>query len=177
MKTARPEFSELKMQAVFTWKNKGLSRFYDRKFPQSYATSRDGITRPGKYRRQSDCPYWQMLAKSWTGKYFPDARAHLVVHFANSAFEMTDEFTRNSFPFQKSVTSSTFVETLVASSERNAISFGEIRRGSYAREVIKNASSPAIFSKLPAFVIWIFWVNGLNFGLNFTVKTDIKFKW
>ena len=117
VKTARPKFSELKMQAVFSWKNKGLSRFYDQKFPQSYATSRDGITRPNNCRSQSHCPYWQMLVKSWTGKYFPNVRAHLVVHFANSAFEMTDEFTRNSFPFQQSV----------VSSERNAISFGEIR--------------------------------------------------
>jgi len=41
-----------------------------------------------------------MPAKSWAGKYFPDARAHLVVHFANSAFEMADEFTRNTFPFR-----------------------------------------------------------------------------
>lgn len=33
------------------------------------------------------------------GKYFPDACAHLVVHFANSAYEMADEFTCNTFPF------------------------------------------------------------------------------
>ena len=39
-----------------------------------------------------------MPAKSWTGKYFPDARAHLPIHFANSAFEMADKFTRNTFP-------------------------------------------------------------------------------
>ena len=94
-------------------KNKGLSRFYDQKFPQGYATSRDGITRPDKCRSQSHCPYRQMLA-----------------NFVNSAYEMTDEFTRNSFSFQQSVASSPFVETLVVSSERNAISFGEIWRES-----------------------------------------------
>ena len=38
------------MQAVFTRKTKGLSRLYDRKFTPSYATSRDGITCPGKCR-------------------------------------------------------------------------------------------------------------------------------
>ena len=39
-----------------------------------------------------------MLAKSWTGKYFPVGGAQLVVHFANSAFEMEHEFTRSAFP-------------------------------------------------------------------------------
>ena len=58
-----------------------------------------------------------MPAKSWTGKYFPDARAHLPIHFANSAFEMADKFTRYTFPLQQSVASSPFAETLVASSE------------------------------------------------------------
>ena len=53
---------------------------------------------------------------------FPDARAHLLVHFANSAFEMADEFTRNSFALQQSFASSPFGETLVASSERKAVS-------------------------------------------------------
>ena len=38
-----------------------------------------------------------MPAKSWTAKYFPVARAHLVVHFD---FEMAHEFTRNTFPFR-----------------------------------------------------------------------------
>ena len=37
-----------------------------------------------------------MPAKSWTAKYFPDARTRLVVHFG---FEMADEFTSNTFPF------------------------------------------------------------------------------
>ena len=63
-----------------------------------------------------------MPAKSWTGKYFPDARAHLLLHFANSAFEMADEFIRNTFPLQQSFASSLFGETLVASSERKAVS-------------------------------------------------------
>lgn len=49
VKTARPK---LKMQAVFTRKNKGLSRLYDRKFPQSYLTSWDGIARPDKCHSQ-----------------------------------------------------------------------------------------------------------------------------
>ena len=175
MKTARPKFSELKIQAVFTWKNEGLSRFYDQKFPQSYATSRDGIARPDKCRRQSNCPYWRMLAKSWTGKYFPDARAHLVVRLANSAFEMTDEFTRNSFPFQQSVAFSPFVETLVASSERNAISIGEIWRESIYKRSHLNASPPAIFSRLRAFVILNLLSKRLKFRVKFTVKTDVKF--
>ena len=67
---------------------------------QSYTTSRDGITCPGKCRSQfqSHCRSWQMLAKSWTGKYFPVGGAQLVVHFANSAFEMAHEFTRFTFP-------------------------------------------------------------------------------
>ena len=52
-----------------------------------------------------------MPAKSWTGKYFPDARAHLPIHFANSAFEMADKFTRYTFPLQQSVASSPFAET------------------------------------------------------------------
>ena len=55
-----------------------------------------------------------MPAKSWTGKYFPDARAHLPIH---SAFEMADKFTRNTFPLQQSVASSPIAETLVPSSE------------------------------------------------------------
>ena len=38
-----------------------------------------------------------MPAKSWTAKYFPDARTRLVVHFG---FEMADEFTSNTFPFR-----------------------------------------------------------------------------
>ena len=63
-----------------------------------------------------------MPAKSWTGKYFPDARAHLLLHFANSAFEMADEFTRNTFALQQSFASSPFGETLVACSERKAVS-------------------------------------------------------
>ena len=63
-----------------------------------------------------------MPAKSWTGKYFPDARAHLLLHFANSAFEMADEFIRNTFPLQQSFASSLFGETLVASSERKSVS-------------------------------------------------------
>ena len=63
-----------------------------------------------------------MPVKSWTGKYFPDARAHLLLHFANSAFEMADEFIRNTFPLQQSFASSLFGETLVASSERKAVS-------------------------------------------------------
>ena len=70
---------------------------------------RDGTTRPDKCR-------------IWTGKYFPDARAHLLFHFANSAFEMADEFTRNTFALQQSVASSPFGETLVASFERKAVS-------------------------------------------------------
>ena len=37
-----------------------------------------------------------MPAKSWTAKYFPDARTRLMVHFG---FEMADEFTSNTFPF------------------------------------------------------------------------------
>ena len=41
------------MQAVFTSKNKGFSRFYERKFTQSYTTLRDGITCPDKRRSQS----------------------------------------------------------------------------------------------------------------------------
>ena len=44
MKTPCLLFSELKMQAVFTRENKGLSRLYDHKFTQSYTTSGDGIT-------------------------------------------------------------------------------------------------------------------------------------
>ena len=67
-----------------------------------------------------------MPTKSWTGKHFSDTCAHLVVHFANSAFEIADEVTRNTFSFQQSVASSPFVETLVASSEGNAVSFGEM---------------------------------------------------
>ena len=42
MKTACPKFSDLKMQAVFTRLNKGLSRLYGRKFLQSYTTLQDG---------------------------------------------------------------------------------------------------------------------------------------
>lgn len=55
VKTLRLGFSELKMQAVSTRKNKGISRAYDRKFTKSYITSRDGITCRDKYRRQSHC--------------------------------------------------------------------------------------------------------------------------
>ena len=38
-----------------------------------------------------------MPAKSWTAKYFSDARTRLVVHFG---FEMADEFTSSTFPFR-----------------------------------------------------------------------------
>ena len=53
VKTPRLGFSQLKMQAVFTSKNKGFSRLYERKFTQSYTTSRDGITCPDKRCSQS----------------------------------------------------------------------------------------------------------------------------
>ena len=43
VKTPRLGFSQLKMKAVFTSKNKGFSRLYEWKFTQSYTTSRDGI--------------------------------------------------------------------------------------------------------------------------------------
>ena len=36
-------------------------------------------------------------------------------------------------------------------------------------------ASQSKMSKLRAFVIGTLLVNGLNFGLNFTVKTDVKF--
>ena len=44
VKTLCVQFSELKIQAVFTRKTKGLSRLHDQKFTPSYTTSRDGIT-------------------------------------------------------------------------------------------------------------------------------------
>ena len=144
MKTARPKFSELKMQAVFSWKNKGLSRFYDQKFPQSYATSRDGITRPDKCRSQSHCPYWQMLVKSWTGKYF-------------QTLALTSWFTL------QTVLSKWQTNSLVIVSLSNNPSYplketpspsGKSGENQYTIEVIKDASSPAIFSKLRAFVIF-----------------------
>ena len=55
VKTARPKFNELKMQAVFTRKNR-LSDFYVRKFLPSYTTSRDGIARNDKCRSQTHRP-------------------------------------------------------------------------------------------------------------------------
>ena len=79
-------FCFLIQSVLFSQEKKGLSRLHNWKFPQSYTTSREGISRPDKCRGQSRCPQWQMPAKSWTGKYFPDARTHIVVHFLNSAF-------------------------------------------------------------------------------------------
>lgn len=59
------------------------------KFPQSYTSSRDGITCPGS---SSD----RCLPNP--DKHYPDTGAHLVVNFANSAFEVADKFTLNTFP-------------------------------------------------------------------------------
>ena len=53
MKTPVVVVSYLKMQAVFTSKNKGFSHLYDRKFKKSYTTSQDGIPCPDKYDSQS----------------------------------------------------------------------------------------------------------------------------
>ena len=53
VKTPRFGFSYLKMQGVFTSKNKGFSSLCERKFTQSYTTSRDDITCPDKHRSQS----------------------------------------------------------------------------------------------------------------------------
>lgn len=88
LKTARLKFSKLKMQAVFTWKNKGFIS----KFPQSYTSSRDGIhvTYPGSSSSDRCLPN--------RDKHYPDTGAHLVVNFANSAFEVADKFTLNTFP-------------------------------------------------------------------------------
>ena len=45
-----------------------------------------------------------MPAKLWSGKYFPDTRAHFVVQLANSALEiLADEFTYNTFPFRVTI--------------------------------------------------------------------------
>ena len=60
-KTAHPKFSKLKMQAVFTWKNKGFTL----KFRQSYTTLRDGKTCPGKSCSQLHSHWRQMPAKLW----------------------------------------------------------------------------------------------------------------
>ena len=53
VKTPHLGFSLLKMQAVFTSKNKGFSCLYEQKFTKSYTTSWDGITCPDKHRGQS----------------------------------------------------------------------------------------------------------------------------
>ena len=41
------------MPTVFTRKNHGFSRLYDRKLTQSYTTSQDGLTCPDKFHSQS----------------------------------------------------------------------------------------------------------------------------
>ena len=175
-----------------------------------------------------------MPAKSWTAKYFPDARTRLVVHFG---FEMADEFTSNTFPFRftippasldpsvprpgpylfhgggmqnpqypllstnalqfmpatslRSTSSSAASSTSTRESSENSLTEGyvnrnrcpnwsdtetrfllEIWRDSFPVGRRRNSGAwDTIAKKLRALVIWIFWVNGLNF----TVKTDVKF--
>ena len=88
----------IKMHAVFTRKNKRLSRLYDRKFTPSYSTSRDGITCPGKRRSRSHCAQWQTPAKE-SGKSVYQA---LLSRFSlrNRTFKMANEFNSPSHLFR-----------------------------------------------------------------------------
>ena len=167
-----------------------------------------------------------MPAKSWSAKYFPDARARLVVHVG---FEMADEFTSNTFPFRFTIPPASLDPSvprpgpylfLVAVCRTRSTCFwaqmlynlcqphlsaahhlqphlplvpakavrpkdllteidvpiGQTLRQDFFWKYgwtvsLSVEETVAHGTKLRAFVIWIFWVNGLNF----TVKTDVKF--
>lgn len=62
MKTVRPKFGELKMQAVFTRKNMRLSRLYDRKFSQSRFCNLNLLSKRFKFRvKFHNENRWQVL--------------------------------------------------------------------------------------------------------------------
>ena len=132
VKTLRSEFSELKMQAVFTRKNKRLSRLYDRKFTPSYTTSRDGITCPVKSRSHSHCAY-------------SDRRLSNTL-----AILFTRRLCRGSVCL-----------VVQCQTEHRKYSENPHTRGHQKRFVYRH------FWNVCAFVMWILWVSGLNFGLNF----------
>ena len=157
------------MQVVFTRKNKGLSRLYDRKFTSSYTSSPQPIT----------LHVVTYACQIVFGKHFPDAC--LVAHYS---FEMADEFSEfncNTLPFRFTIPLShivlcfrrfrlfwcwidrittlrrilelPFCRDINRILRKKLLLFRRNIARINTREVIKYASSPAIFSKMHAFVI------------------------
>ena len=102
MKTALPMLSELKMQAVFTRKNKGLSRLYDRKFTPSCTTSRDGINRPDKNATNHIARSDICLPNS-ARQIFSRRSPRGSLRFRNA--DEFSEFNRNTLPFEFTIPS------------------------------------------------------------------------
>ena len=155
MKTLCLVLSELKMSTVFTRKNNGFSRLYDRKLTQSYSISQDGlnlsrqIPQPIASRVVTDsCQTWsdkiifQTLAswffrnktlyacKRWLTncKILPNSFAvlHFLWHGWCCTYGDVCCFGVELPRLQHSVTSSASAETLIASSELISSSFAKI---------------------------------------------------
>ena len=71
---------------VFTRKKRGLSRLHNWKSPQSYTTSREGISRPDKLLRSITLPAVTDARQIVNWEISSRRSAHIVVHFLNSAF-------------------------------------------------------------------------------------------
>ena len=139
MKTARPKFSELKMQAVFSWKTRDYLAFMTRN-SRKVMLPRVLINAAANHIARTD----RCLSNRELASIF-------------QTFALTSWFTL------QTVLSKWQTNSLVIVSLSNNPSYplketpspsGKSGENQYTIEVIKDASSPAIFSKLRAFVIF-----------------------
>ena len=182
------------MHAVFTRKNKRLSRVYDREFMPSYTTSQDGITCPGKCRSQSQSVAIVFTRHSCHGSVceqnFSNGRR---VHQSFSFISLTIS-TYGPVRFSSSLArtllwhgvamQNAFLHYSISSHLPHF--WGLVNRILWkkclldllrtkkveicTRLVLTSASSLGHFWKLRPFVMRIFWVRGLDSGLNFCWK-------